>query len=65
MCDKNGDEIKIKADTVIACTGLRAKTDVAEQFYGITPDVVMIGDCVKPRKIMEAVFEGYSFALNI
>lgn len=63
--DKDGNETEIKADTVIVCTGLRAKTDVAEQFYGITPDVVMIGDCVKPRKIMEAVFEGHSFALQI
>jgi len=25
----------------------------------------MIGDCVKPRKIMEAVFEGHSIALNL
>ena len=62
---KEGKEEIIKADNVIVCTGLRAKGDLAESFYGITPDVAMIGDCNKPRNIMDATFEGYSISLNI
>lgn len=62
---KEDKEEIIKADNVIVCTGLRSKRDLAESFYGITPDVAMIGDCNKPRNIMEATFEGHSISLNI
>ncbi len=50
---KDGEEKFIKADTVIIATGLKANKMVAESFYGILPETFMIGDCVKPRKIME------------
>lgn len=63
--DKLGNIKELEADHVIICTGLRSKTEIAEQFYGITPDVAMIGDCIKPRKIMEAVFEGHAIAINL
>lgn len=62
---KEGTIEKIKADHVIVCTGLRSNSALAESFYGITPNTTMIGDCVKPRKIIEATFEGHSIALNI
>lgn len=63
--DKLGNINELLADHVIICTGLRSKTELAEQFYGITPDVAMIGDCIKPRKIMEAIFEGHAIAINL
>lgn len=62
---KTGELQEIRADHVIVCTGLRPNTTLAESFYGITPNVTMIGDCVKPRKIMEATFEGHAIALHI
>lgn len=62
---KEAKEQFIKADNVIVCTGLRAKRELTESFYGITPDVVAIGDCDRPRNIMEATFEGHSIALNL
>lgn len=62
---KNGEEKFLKADTVIISTGVTANRTVAESFYGITPDTFTIGDCEKPRKIMEAVFEGYTIASRI
>lgn len=63
--DKNGNQKYIKADNVIVCTGLRPKRALAESFYGITPDVAMIGDCERPRNIMDATFEGHMISLNI
>lgn len=65
VSNKYGNDKKIAYDTVIYCTGLKANSSIAESFYGITPNVAMIGDCVQPRKIMEAIFEGHSIALNI
>lgn len=60
-----GEMERIKADNVIVCTGLLSKTDLAHSFYGITPDVAMIGDCIKPRIIMDATFEGHTIAMNL
>jgi 2,4-dienoyl-CoA reductase-like NADH-dependent reductase (Old Yellow Enzyme family)/thioredoxin reductase len=60
-----GEERTIFAETVIVATGVRADRTEAEGFYGITPDTFTIGDCEKPRKIMEAVFEGYAIAARI
>ncbi|MEG6567925.1 FAD-dependent oxidoreductase [Thermoanaerobacterium saccharolyticum] len=61
----DGEEKFIKADTVIIATGLKPNKSVAESFYGIVPETFMIGDCIKPRKIMEAVMEGYTIASNL
>lgn len=61
----DNEEKFLKADTVIIAAGLRANEPVAESFYGIVPETFMIGDCVKPRKIMEAIFEGYIIASNL
>ncbi|MGB4661036.1 MAG: FAD-dependent oxidoreductase [Mobilitalea sp.] len=55
----------IKADTIIIAAGLRPNKAVAESFYGIIPETFIIGDCKKPRKIMEATLEGYSIAANL
>ena len=56
---------QIPADCVVVCTGLHSRSDLAKSFYGITPNTVMIGDCVRPRRIQEATFEGHAFARNI
>lgn len=63
--DEFGQEQNIPADHVVVCTGLRSRSDVAKSFYGFVPNTVMVGDCIRPRRIQEAVFEGHSFALNI
>lgn len=62
---QQGEEKFIKADTVIIATGLKPNKSVAESFYGIIPETFIVGDCKKPRKIMEATLEGYSIASNI
>jgi len=62
--EANG-EFSVKADTVIIATGLKANRELAQSFYGITPETSMIGDCNSPRKIMEATYEGFSVAYNI
>ena len=60
-----GSEQLLAADSVVIATGVAAKREEAQAFYGIVPDTFMIGDCDKPRKIMEAVFEGYAIASRL
>ena len=62
---EDGQEQFIKADTVIVATGVRANKSLADSFYGIVPETFIIGDCKKPRKIMEATLEGFSIASNL
>lgn len=63
--DGHGDVREVPARHVVACTGLKSRSELAHSFYGITPDTTMIGDCVRPRKIIEATFEGHAAALNL
>lgn len=63
--NKEGQEIRLPADTVIIATGVRADKNTAESFYGIVPQTYLIGDCEKPRKIQEATLEGYTIASTL
>lgn len=60
--DSQGNRQTIPADTVVIATGVRANSQLAESFFGLAPQCFMVGDCVKPRKIMEATYEGYAAA---
>lgn len=63
--DVDGVQRSLPADHVIISVGMRARSDLAQSFYGITPEVVSVGDCVRPRIIMDAVFEGHTYAMNL
>ena len=65
VCSAGKKEETIPVDNVIIAAGLAARRTEAEAFYGITPDTFILGDCSSPRKIMEAVFDGYSIASRI
>lgn len=63
--NENKEMVEIPYDNIIISTGMRAKTKLAESFFGIVANTNMIGDCVQPRKIMEAIFEGHNVALSL
>jgi len=53
------------ADTVVLSVGLRSKDGLAEALKGRVRDVYTIGDCVKPRKLLDAIHEGAQAARAI
>lgn len=61
----DGSEQLLEADTVIISTGVHTNRKLVDSFYGITPETFEIGDALKPRKIQEAVLEGYGIAVNL
>lgn len=65
VVDQDGAEERLRADSVVVSVGMRARAEQAQAFYGITPEIVMVGDCLRPRIIMDAVFEGHTYALNV
>ena len=63
---KDGSERSIDADTVIYAVGLRSKSDMAFRLcQAASKQYFLIGDCVSPRKVKEAVHEGYHASMDI
>jgi NADH:flavin oxidoreductases, Old Yellow Enzyme family len=61
---KFGEQIELSADHVVLATGMKARRDLAQSFFGIVQDTSIIGDCNTPRRVMEAITEGYFISSN-
>ena len=58
LTTREGEEISLKADNIVLAAGSTPDKALAESLKGKYLDFAEIGDCVKPRKIREAVEEG-------
>ena len=57
---QEGDEKALEAETIIIATGMRSNNgEFVEKLWDKVPEIIAIGDCVKPRKILNAIEEGY------
>ncbi len=63
--DAEGKTSLIPADTVILSAGMRPNTAEAEKFRECALQYAMIGDCVTPTNVEDAVHGGYEAALQI
>ncbi|MBN1625354.1 MAG: hypothetical protein JW944_02420 [Deltaproteobacteria bacterium] len=56
----------IEADTVVHAVGMSANPNDAFLLCQAAPkQYFLTGDCVRPRKVKEAVHEGYHAAMDI
>jgi NADPH-dependent 2,4-dienoyl-CoA reductase/sulfur reductase-like enzyme len=55
----------IEADTVVLAAGDKPNNDLYKTLFGKVPQILMIGDCIKPRRLMEAISEGAYVGLTI
>lgn len=65
VVDKNGKRTLIKADTVVLSLGLKPRREgleLLEALAGKIPELYPIGDCVHPRKIINAVWDAFRTA---
>ncbi|MEE9192030.1 MAG: NAD(P)/FAD-dependent oxidoreductase, partial [Candidatus Aerophobetes bacterium] len=64
---ENGTEELLRADNVVFATGFEPKGDLRGALSKVSFDaeVYFIGDCVEPRKLCEAIHEGYHAAWKI
>ena len=60
-----GDERFFEADTILLAVGLKPRTEMVESLRNCAPDFSVIGDCLQPGTIMEAIHMGYFSAMNI
>ena len=63
--DEKGEEMFIEADTILLAVGLKPRRDMVESLRGCAPDFVLIGDCLQPATVMEAIHMGYFSAMDV
>jgi pyruvate/2-oxoglutarate dehydrogenase complex dihydrolipoamide dehydrogenase (E3) component len=66
QCNGKNEEVD-NIDMVVLCLGAAADNHLAEElkWEGKLPEIHTIGDCSLPRKMTEAIYEGYLTALHI
>jgi NADPH-dependent 2,4-dienoyl-CoA reductase/sulfur reductase-like enzyme len=63
--NEKGEERFYEADTILLAVGLKSRTEMVECLRNCAPDFVVIGDCLRPATVMEAIHMGYFSAMNI
>lgn len=65
VVDAEGRDVLVEASLVVLATGLRPLESLTKSLRGVTAELYEAGDCVSPRRILEAVHEGAEAALKI
>lgn len=62
---KDGEQRLFEADTVLVAAGMRPLSGEVERFRFCAPDFQVIGDCYRPRRVLEAARMGYDAAMHL
>lgn len=65
LCEKDGKELMIEADSVVCALGFRAPYDKVDALCEQADEYYIIGDCSNVGQIYQAVNQGYYAALRI
>lgn len=56
---RDGAETTIECDTVLNAAGFKASNGLEDYLLDNFAEVAVVGDCERPRKILDAIHEGY------
>lgn len=62
MVDKKGMKSLVEGKTVVIAVGLKPNRELSNALKQKAREVYFIGDCVEPRKVMNAIWEGFRMA---
>ena len=48
-----------EADTVVLAAGMRPVNELSLELEGKVPELYRVGDCVQPRRVKDAIAEGF------
>lgn len=65
IADKHGKRSTLEADTVVLAVGLKPNEKLLKSLTDKVPEVYAIGDCVEPRIVINAIWEGFHTARQI
>ena len=57
--EKDGETVTLACDTVLNAAGFRANDSLEDACLAVCEEVAVVGDAVGPRKILDAIHEGY------
>ena len=63
--DADGAEHTIDCDNVVMSSGVKAEYDAAMQFNGLARQFIMVGDCHKPGRVLDATRSAFAAASQI
>ncbi len=63
--NKEGQRQTIPADTIVLAAGSRPNTELLRALEGKVAEVYQIGDCLKPRNLLEALGDGFHTARTL
>jgi 2,4-dienoyl-CoA reductase-like NADH-dependent reductase (Old Yellow Enzyme family)/thioredoxin reductase len=63
--DGEGKKVLFEADRVIIAIGMKSRSIVVDGLRGTAPEFMAIGDCVKARRILQAVRTGYDAGMAV
>ena len=56
---KDGEVRLLEADSIVIAAGTMPNSEAFKPLEGKVPGIYRVGDCVEPRRILEAIDEGY------
>jgi len=62
VADRNDKRSMLKASTVVLALGLKPDGALFEVLKDRVPEIYAVGDCVEPRKVINAIWEGFRAA---
>ena len=65
LVEKEESKRLIEADTVVLATGATPDKELYEKLKETVSEIYCIGDCVEPRKAIDAIREGMEVALQV
>ena len=52
-------------DTVVVAAGMAPQKELQAELEGLVGELYAIGDCVRPRRILEAIREGFEIGFSL
>lgn len=65
IIDKDGNEQTLEAETIILATGAQSNNKLLFELRGKVPEISAIGDALEPRRIWDAIHEGFKTAYSL
>jgi len=62
IVESNGAKRILKANSVVLALGLKPETALSEELRDRVSELYTVGDCVEPRRLINAIWEAYRTA---
>ena len=63
--DETGKELVFPADTILVSVGMKPLSAEADSLRTLVPEFIALGDCVTPKKVYQAIRDGYNAGHNL